>query len=418
MLRNMRQEMSKYIYYGAGEYAREHFEDFKREYEPLCFCDRAASEGGRLFGLPVLPPLAMFEQYPDAPIVLTLHPGVSKHGAQTYLLDELGVPAERIVNYISYEKALSCWFLDNFVRLHNDHWSLCCSNWKGYPAPNVYFDKNDTPRQKVVKLLDLRNSIKKTLKDSEPCTCTGCPGLEQLWFPTKPLLELLLPVLSSVCNLRCVYCSQKGRLDSFEEFDAVHVSSLIEALRDEGLIHIGTSAGFSFGEITLHPRRKEMLSTVESLNTRIESNCVIYDDVLVQHLSIGKSVINCSIDAGTRETYAKIKGADFFERVCENLKRYSQLARIELKYIFIVGENDDDKDVEGFIRLASEIRPKIVILAKELFSMSSLSDQTINQMAKISLEMNKIGVKNRLANDSIRKEEKERFFNLINKVKR
>ena len=40
--------MTKYIFYGAGKYAQEHFEDFRKKYEPLCFCDRSAGnvDGG------------------------------------------------------------------------------------------------------------------------------------------------------------------------------------------------------------------------------------------------------------------------------------------------------------------------------------------------------------------------------------
>jgi len=39
----------KVIFYGAGKYAQEHFEDFRKKYEPLCFCDKSVknfTEGG------------------------------------------------------------------------------------------------------------------------------------------------------------------------------------------------------------------------------------------------------------------------------------------------------------------------------------------------------------------------------------
>jgi|GEM_PF-4732315 len=34
--------MNKYIYYGAGRFAKENFDGLKKDYPPLCFCDRAA----------------------------------------------------------------------------------------------------------------------------------------------------------------------------------------------------------------------------------------------------------------------------------------------------------------------------------------------------------------------------------------
>ena len=61
----------KYIYYGAGRYARAYFERLSKKYPPLFFCDRAATGNDSLFGLPLLPPLAAFERAPNAPILLT-----------------------------------------------------------------------------------------------------------------------------------------------------------------------------------------------------------------------------------------------------------------------------------------------------------------------------------------------------------
>lgn len=87
----------KYIYYGAGECALEHFVKFSKKYAPLCFCDRAAKDGQTLFDLPVLPPSAIIDTFPDAPIVIMIY-DFNKMKVRDYLIQEMGVPAERIVD--------------------------------------------------------------------------------------------------------------------------------------------------------------------------------------------------------------------------------------------------------------------------------------------------------------------------------
>ena len=408
--------MTKYIYYGAGKYAQEHFEDFRKKYEPLCFCDRSAEnvDGGQmLFDLPVYPLSAMLERFPEAPIVVTVDPLVSKRIVQQYLIDELDISKDRIINYEIYEYGPSCWFLDNHVVLRKSKMLLCCSPGEANPSPVTFINENDTASQHVKKLIDLRNRIKKQISEGMPCECTGCPNLEQTWFRANHKVEMILLLFASPCNLRCIYCAQEGSLQTLEDFDGIHISNIVKSMMEENLVYFGTLINFATGEITVHPKRREILSSFNGIRTQICTNGVVYDDVLVEHLKLGKSIINCSIDAGTRETYKKIKGADKFEIVCENLKRYSQFVKIDLKYLFMDGENDDDNNIDGFIRFSLELKPRFVLLGRNHKNMCSLSNHALRQMAKVTFELNKFGINNRLENEQFHVEEKERLKNFI-----
>ena len=136
--------MEQHIFYGAGKYAKMHFNNFRRKYEPLCFCDRNAVTGQMLFGLPVLLPSAMLERYPDAPIVITTHPAHNKLDAQDYLAEELGIPLTRIVNHTQdehYECATSCETLESDANVLTDSWSICCQGIDSNGTPNASFSE-------------------------------------------------------------------------------------------------------------------------------------------------------------------------------------------------------------------------------------------------------------------------------------
>jgi len=338
----------------------------------------------------VLPPSVMLAEYPDAPIVITASPFMNKHKIQVYLMENLGIPKKRIVNYGVYVKKISCYYLDHFLLIGKDSCDCCC-NFHG-AVPVVNFEKGGNPQQKIAKYIDFRNNLKKALNNGEPCVCSGCAKLKLGWHLESPPLETIFPVFNSICNLRCFNCVEASKLakKGLLEFDADYFTSMVQALRDEGLICVGTKIDIGRGEISIHPERKKILECFENMFTKIHSNCVVYDDHLAQRLKHGKCVLTCSVDAGTRETYTKIKGADRFDSVCENLKRYSQLAKIKLKYIFFEGQNDDNKNIHAFMCLASKLKPAAVIVSKD--RSVCLSDYALKQMSKMIVEANKLGI--------------------------
>jgi len=66
------------------------------------------------------------------------------------------------------------------------------------------------------------------------------------------------------------------------------------------------------------------------------TNGLEYDDEIKQRMLNGTGILNVSIDAGTRETFYLVQGIDAFERVVDNLRKYStdKKGNLYLKYIF------------------------------------------------------------------------------------
>ena len=95
------------------------------------------------------------------------------------------------------------------------------------------------------------------------------------------------------------------------------------------------------------------------------TNGIVYSEKAAMTVSNNKaSIINVSLDSGTRETYKKIKRVDMFDRVVANLCKYADAGcGIHLKYILLSGYNDNIDEVNAFINIAADIGVRKVILS-------------------------------------------------------
>ncbi len=69
-----------------------------------------------------------------------------------------------------------------------------------------------------------------------------------------------------------------------------------------------------------------------------------------------------SMDAGTPETYYKIKGVKMWDKMLDNVRHYLEAPYFGFnpKYLFVPGVNDNEKDVERFVEICKEFRVDFV----------------------------------------------------------
>jgi molybdenum cofactor biosynthesis enzyme MoaA len=114
-------------------------------------------------------------------------------------------------------------------------------------------------------------------------------------------------------------------------------------------------------------------------NCKIFTNALVYDGYISSLLSSGKGRIIVSVDAGTRDTFEKVKGVDAFNRVYDTLCRYSRESKdaINLKYIFLPGINDNEEDINKFIALANEIKSNSITISADMLNTQLIDGHTI-----------------------------------------
>jgi sulfatase maturation enzyme AslB (radical SAM superfamily) len=158
----------------------------------------------------------------------------------------------------------------------------------------------------------------------------------------------------NLCQLNCEYCkieSGSWRKEIIEKLYSVLAP--IQELFALGLLAENVVVAWGGGEPTLYdyfPETSEFL-----INARIKqvmnTNAIIFSDEIAKGLSTGLMEVRVSVDSGTSESYSRIKGFDFFDKVWRNIQKYNAVSshKIVGKYV-VTSNNLGDSDIDGFVQ--------------------------------------------------------------------
>lgn len=159
------------------------------------------------------------------------------------------------------------------------------------------------------------------------------------------------------CNLKCVYCP---RVD-LKRPPGYEVYPILKAMIQKPGFFAPEQTWLTWagGEPSLYPkddmRRSVDLAMGARMLVRFNTNAVSYSSLIAETLAdYEDAVIICSLDSGNKENYAKIKGADRFDKVLENLKRYHNICQKSQLHIKFIECEENSDSVEGFLKLIDE----------------------------------------------------------------
>jgi molybdenum cofactor biosynthesis enzyme MoaA len=219
------------------------------------------------------------------------------------------------------------------------------------------------------KKLEIREANQ---SDERYTDCRDCPRLELRDWPRRKETFDWIGITNYVyCNLACEYCwltyapyspmkDTKNR-----PAQAYRVKDLIyRLLNEKRIVHGAVIDWGGGGEPTLNPDFDDLFHAFHRIGALqwLHTNAVRVprglDDIEVDE---DRLRILCSLDAGTADTYRKIKKRDRFETVVRNLRAYRDLgARVVLKYIVVSG-NAVESEARQFVDIAEEIGVATII---------------------------------------------------------
>ncbi|MDR2124389.1 MAG: hypothetical protein LBP38_05325, partial [Desulfovibrio sp.] len=130
----------------------------------------------------------------------------------------------------------------------------------------------------------------------------------------------------------------------------------------------------------------------QNISIDIASNGTIFSDAILNGLQSGKCSLCTSIDAGTPETYLKIKRQDLFECVWRNLEIYanSGTEKLSVKYI-VTDDNKSKRDIDGFIHrfVASCLHCPVILDVSHANTV--ISNEIIETIASFALKLRALG---------------------------
>ena len=103
------------VFYGAGSYAAEHIDLWKKEWNVVCFVDKDAAKWGTTIGGIVVRSLEeVMDDYPNIDFVITT---TTRFNDIYNYLCKRGIGEERISFIVPREKRLGCSFLGKWFQL-------------------------------------------------------------------------------------------------------------------------------------------------------------------------------------------------------------------------------------------------------------------------------------------------------------
>lgn len=212
----------------------------------------------------------------------------------------------------------------------------------------------------------------------------------------------------SPCNSKCTYCnfySCGGTIpfakDEFRTHPVISASyeKMFDAIKhalDNGMIAKNAPWQVSCGEIAIHPYKEEIYELTRGKDTTYLTNCFIFDMAIADELSKNPNVrISFSIDAGTAQTWHKIKGVDNFNTVKTNLTKYCAFCQtpeqIMLKYIVLPGVNDDAADYLPAIEIMKSLSLKRLEVSRNFnapYKDEADRDNTMRSVARLVAMLN------------------------------
>ena len=257
---------------------------------------------------------------------------------------------------IKSTKTYSCDSLHHALYLAPDMLRHCCKrffvNGQMRGDVKVYSVHSDEDID-VARILTAKRELYDSINRGEETQCSGCPFLTlDMWGDLDKLkINILSIEPHTVCNMKCTYCSETyyGGLKA-----KYNLRKLLEHFLMEGAFSEDIDIVWGGGEPTLMDDFEENFSLfaqkLKPKSIKLFTNAIKYSSVIEKYLSNGLLTITISTDAGTKETFKKVRGVEALEKVFCNIKRYHNTASsgVVIKYI-LTEDNCSFEEIDKFL---------------------------------------------------------------------
>lgn len=176
------------------------------------------------------------------------------------------------------------------------------------------------------------------------------------------------------CNCNCTYCYTNDDKKASNSFKYYNILPVIKDMLAKNILRATPTSCITFGGgepaiLKDFDKIIDLFIKNNFHNIRINSSGIKYSKSIEKGLKNGAISLVISPDAGTKETYTKIKGGKTFDKVWNHIKKYSLFQKnpdqVKVKYILIPGVNDDLKEVTKWFEMIQKNNVKAIAVSIE-----------------------------------------------------
>ena len=270
----------------------------------------------------------------------------------------------------------SCSSIRNgFVFSRSNEICCCCKNYDDETVitkiPNEVNEKSyDEVYSKIIKFQkDMIQSHKsgKYLK-----ICKNCPELEKKKWNDEFSLNSILFAHYKNCNLKCPHCpflnSDKNKDNTLDET----VYNFLHYIYEKIITKCKLNFIVGGGEPSVNSKLEKLydFAIERDIPTLILSNGARYIPKIAEGIQKGLFSICLSPDAGSKETFIKVKGVDYFDKTWANIEKYCSLDSKNVSVKFILEKANLD-DVDNMIKKCVDNHVKKVTLSFDCYLLNN-----------------------------------------------
>jgi len=296
-------------------------------------------------------------------------------------------------------KSWSCVDLHHSAFMRGDQVRTCCKRFfvdGEMRGDVVLFDVAKGEEVTPDAILDSKRELHQKLNAGVSCACDGCPFLEfKNWGPLNVLdIRYLSLEHHSVCNLECNYCSDEYYGGKQAQYN---VAGTVDRMIDSGALENCTVVVWGGGEPTIGKDFDyilgRLLNQLPLAQQRVLTNSVKKSASVCELLTGYNAQVVTSIDAGSDDTFAAIRGRRRMKDVLNTLQAYSEISsrKVTIKYIFTQG-NDSLTEVRNFVcRITEANLLKCNFQISGNFKNEHISNETAKAMISMFGLLRKVG---------------------------
>ena len=215
----------------------------------------------------------------------------------------------------------------------------------------------------VREILRLRKLIILANQNGGFSPCNNCVfRTKKRWEPKQHLFDIICIAHSTACNLICEYCYSVPEKRYLQPLSGIpRLKPTFEHLIENSYLSPKSIIQWGGGEPTIVPEFDELFNYLGhyGVNSEVYSNGVKLSKIVLNALAANQAGIMISLDAGTRRSYAMIKGKDHYGRVVANIATYAAANPYRTIMKMIISRNNVS-DVTPFFETAERAGVRVV----------------------------------------------------------